>query len=196
MQTRTCSRGPERRALSTTIAAVVVLVIVVIAAVVAYEATRPSGPSATTTPPTSTTSTTSSTSVSTTSSSSAAYTVNVVDNATLGNYLVNGTGFTLYYFALDTVGNATSPPVSKCTTALTCITVWPPFYAPNIVVPPGLNASDFTTFTRPDGTNQTAYMGHPLYYFVSDTKPGQTVGQALNLNGGYWYVATVSGSMP
>jgi predicted lipoprotein with Yx(FWY)xxD motif len=127
--------------------------------------------------------------VSTTSStSSVAYTISVATSPTLGKYLVDGAGFTLYYFVPDQVGNATSPPVSHCTTALNCIQVWPVFYAPTIVVPPSLNASSFTTFTRSDGTNQTAYLGHPLYLYLGDSSPGQTNGNAIDINGGYWYV--------
>ncbi|MDG7012886.1 MAG: hypothetical protein JRN46_01500 [Nitrososphaerota archaeon] len=123
----------------------------------------------------------------TTSTSSVAYTIGVATSPTLGKYLVDGAGFTLYYFVPDQVGNATSPPVSHCTTALNCIQVWPVFYAPTIVVPPSLNASSFTTFTRADGSKQTAYLGHPLYLYLGDSSPGQTNGNAININGGYWY---------
>lgn len=133
-----------------------------------------------------------STSATTTSANATAYTISVATSSTLGKYLVDGSGFTLYYFVPDQVGNATSPPVSHCTTALACIQVWPVFYAPAIVVPPSLNASDFSTFTRSDGTNQTAYLGHPLYLYLGDTSPGQTNGNAIDINGGYWYVVPAS----
>ncbi len=135
------------------------------------------------------TSTSASANVTTTAS---AYTISVATSSSLGSYLVDGAGYTLYYFVPDQVGNATSPPVSHCTTALSCITVWPVFYAPNIVVPPSLNASSFTTFTRSDGTSQTAYLGHPLYLYLGDSSPGQTNGNAININGGYWYVVPAS----
>ena len=33
------------------------------------------------------------------------------------------------------------------------------------------------------------YKGWPLYLFAGDTKkPGQAIGQDLNVTGGYWYV--------
>jgi predicted lipoprotein with Yx(FWY)xxD motif len=124
---------------------------------------------------------------SSTASNSSNYTINVANNATLGGYLVNSTGFTLYYYAPDQVGNATSPPVSQCTGS--CSSVWPAFYASKITVPSGLNASDFTTFKRSDGSNQTAYNGHPLYLYTKDTSPGQTNGQGV---GGSWYVVPTS----
>ena len=131
-------------------------------------------------------------STSATSTSSVAYTIGVATSPTLGTYLVDGAGFTLYYFVPDQVGNATSPPVSHCTTALNCVQVWPVFYAPSIVVPASLNASAFTTFTRADGSNQTAYLGHPLYLYLGDSSPGQTNGNGININGGYWYVVPAS----
>ena len=135
---------------------------------------------------------TSTASTNATSTSSVAYTIGVATSPTLGTYLVDGAGFTLYYFVPDQVGNATSPPVSHCTATLSCIQVWPVFYAPSIVVPASLNASAFTTFTRADGSNQTAYLGHPLYLYLGDSSPGQTNGNAININGGYWYVVPAS----
>lgn len=154
----------------------------------------PSGPATSSSTTTSTTTTTASSSSATTSFSGA-YTVNVVSSPTLGSYLVNATGFTLYYFAPDHQGNATSPPVSTCGTALDCLQVWPIFYAAKITVPAGLNASDFTTFTRSDGSLQTAYKGWPLYYYVGDKSAGETKGQDTLGSGGYWYVASVSGNL-
>jgi secreted repeat protein with Y-X4-D motif len=37
--------------------------------------------------------------------------------------------------------------------------------------------------------------GWPLYTYVSDTSPGTDTGQALNLNGGLWYVLAPSGQV-
>jgi predicted lipoprotein with Yx(FWY)xxD motif len=39
--------------------------------------------------------------------------------------------------------------------------------------------SKLTTFTRADGTQQSAIDGYPLYYFVQDTAPGQITGQGI-----------------
>jgi predicted lipoprotein with Yx(FWY)xxD motif len=49
------------------------------------------------------------------------YAINTSTNKTLGTYLVNQTGFTLYYFKMDP-GNGTS----ACSGG--CVTLWPPFY--------------------------------------------------------------------
>jgi predicted lipoprotein with Yx(FWY)xxD motif len=50
------------------------------------------------------------------------------------------------------------------------------------------------TITRPDGTTQATYDGHPLYTYAADTAPGQAKGNGLNVSGGVWHEVTVSGS--
>jgi len=39
------------------------------------------------------------------------------------------------------------------------------------------------------------YSGCTLYTYITDTAPGQAKGQALNLNGGLWYVLASSGKV-
>jgi predicted lipoprotein with Yx(FWY)xxD motif len=55
----------------------------------------------------------------------------------------------------------------------------------------GLNASDFGTITRADGTTQISFHGHPLYYFSGDQAAGDTHGQGI---GGKWYVLGADGN--
>ncbi|HUX50359.1 MAG TPA: hypothetical protein VMW73_06145 [Spirochaetia bacterium] len=105
------------------------------------------------------------------------YTVMVATSATLGNYLTDSNGMALYYFTKD------SPNTSVCEGK--CLQLWPAFYSANLVVPASLNASDFGTITRADGTPQTTYKGYPLYYWVKDTARGQTTGQNV---GHIWFV--------
>ncbi len=100
--------------------------------------------------------------------------------SSLGTFLVDGQGKTLYNFTIDTKDK------SVCTGS--CLSVWPAFYAATIKVPSNLSASDFSQFTRSDGSMQTAYKGEPLYYYVGDTSAGQTNGQGLFQFNGYWYV--------
>ncbi len=107
------------------------------------------------------------------------YTIDVATNETLGSYLVNDTGFTLYYFMHDAPGNGTSTCYGKCAG------IWPSFYEENVTVPEGLNASDFTTVMRTDGKEQTAFMGWPLYFYSKDTEPGDVRGQGIN---NIWFV--------
>lgn len=92
-------------------------------------------------------------------------------------YLADPTGLTLYFDSQDTVGTATTPPVSNCTG--TCLENWPAFLASGNVLPTGVDPSKLTTFTRADGTQQSAFDGHPLYFFVQDAAPGQITGQGV-----------------
>ena len=110
------------------------------------------------------------------------YTVDIAYTPSLGFYLTNGTGFTLYVFTKDTPGTGTS----TCTG--TCLKFWPAFYSSTLKLPPGLNATDFTVITRPEGTKQLAYKGWPLYFFAPDKAAGDTKGQGVQ---GVWFAYTV-----
>src|SRR5437868_3396947 len=48
---------------------------------------------------------------------------------------------------------------------------------------------------NPAGGRVVTYSKWPLYTYVADTAPGQAKGQALNLNGGLWYVLSPSGKV-
>jgi hypothetical protein len=47
----------------------------------------------------------------------------------------------------------------------------------------------------PAGGRVVTYARWPLYTYVADTAPGSAKGQALNLNGGLWYVLAPSGKV-
>ncbi len=47
----------------------------------------------------------------------------------------------------------------------------------------------------PEGGRVITYAGWPLYTYVADTAQGTATGQAINLNGGMWYVLSPSGKM-
>ncbi len=106
-----------------------------------------------------------------------AYSTMLGTKTDLGNYLTDAKGMSLYYFDKDTKG------ISNCSGA--CLTNWPVYYSDNIVVPSGVNASDFGVIVRADGTKQSTFKGFPLYYYVKDLKAGDTIGQAV---GTVWYV--------
>ena len=57
----------------------------------------------------------------------------------------------------------------------------------------GANASLTSTTSRPGGTKQVTYNGHPLYLFKGDSNPGDTNGQGLNAFGGSWYALSPAG---
>lgn len=112
-------------------------------------------------------------------------TVMIAERSSLGFFLVDKMGNTLYYFAKDT------PGASSCTGA--CTDKWPPFDPGVISAPSALNPVDFRTITRADGTRQTTFVGRPLYYFSNDAKPGDTNGEGFN---NLWYVANITGTVP
>ncbi len=95
-------------------------------------------------------------------------------------YLTDAKGMTLYYFTVDTNGQ------SACYGD--CEKYWPVFYAPNVTVSPDLDAADFGTITRTDGTKETTYKGWPLYYWFQDKQPGDMSGEGV---GGVWYIEKV-----
>jgi predicted lipoprotein with Yx(FWY)xxD motif len=103
------------------------------------------------------------------------YTVNVTTNKFLGDYLVNQSGFALYYFTDDGSGNGAS----------TCYE-WPPFYAETITVPGSLRPVDFATITRTDGSKQTTFKGWPLYLSSRDEAAGDVFGNEREDN--RWHV--------
>ena len=96
--------------------------------------------------------------------------------------LTNSKGFTLYTFAIDGMNK------SNCNAA--CAHYWPPVKGP--VTATGIKGT-FATTKRSDGTTEATWNGHPLYTYIGDTAPGQDKGNGLNLSGGVWHVAAVSG---
>ena len=109
-----------------------------------------------------------------------------VANSSLGQLLVDGSGRTLYLFELD---KGTS---STCDGP--CAQAWPPLLTKGApTAGTGANAADLGTTTRKDGTTEVTYNGHPLYYYVGDTKAGDTTGQGLNQFGAKWYVLAPGG---
>lgn len=94
--------------------------------------------------------------------------------------LADATGRTLYTFDKDAAGK------SNCSGG--CAAVWPPF-----VVSEGATAKDgFSIVTRDDGSKQWAYKSMPLYYFASDAKPGDTLGDGVK---GVWHVVNMGKPM-
>jgi predicted lipoprotein with Yx(FWY)xxD motif len=109
-----------------------------------------------------------------------------VAKSPLGRILVDSKGITLYDFPPDKHGT------SVCYGA--CAALWPPLITHGKpVAGPGVRASLLGTTNRKDGKVQVTYGGHPLYYFVTDRKPGQTTGQGVNQFGAPWWVIATSG---
>lgn len=160
------------------IGAVAVLVIVIAAAAYLL-AGKNSGPYYGTTPYTTTISGSSTvasnpTSVTTAPTSVAtSYTVEVGNSSTLGQYLENSAGFTLYTFGSDVAYSNASACYGSCATD------WPPLHVGTLSLPPGLSSSSFSIITRTDASRQLAYNGHPLYLFIGDHNSGDISGQGV-----------------
>jgi predicted lipoprotein with Yx(FWY)xxD motif len=104
----------------------------------------------------------------------------------LGRILVDSRGITLYDFPPD------KGTMSVCYGA--CAALWPPLLTNGKpVAGPGVRASLLGSTKRKDGKLEVTYNGHPLYYFVTDRKPGQTTGQAVNQFGSPWWVLSPAG---
>jgi predicted lipoprotein with Yx(FWY)xxD motif len=108
----------------------------------------------------------------------------------LGIVLVNSKGRTLYMFVPD--------KRTKVTCLRTCAAVWPPVKLAKSqkAVASGLAKSSLLgSDPNPAGGRVVTYARWPLYTYVPDTSPGTAKGQALNLNGGLWYVLSPSGKV-
>jgi predicted lipoprotein with Yx(FWY)xxD motif len=55
-------------------------------------------------------------------------------------------------------------------------------------------SGDLGTITRPDGTKQVTYKGHPLYLFIRDKDDGDAYGQGATQFGANWYSLSSSGN--
>ena len=165
------------------VSAVFIVLTVVFGATTGYLIINPMGSAQTITSTVTTTATAQATAPVSTSGGSR-YTVNLAYSPTLGVYLANGTGWTLYLFTKDTVNGGASSCYGQCQT------FWPPFSgsASGLSLPPGLNASSFGTITRTDGTKQLTYEGWPLYFYAGDKAVGQTNGQNKAKT---WFVVNV-----
>ena len=110
-----------------------------------------------------------------------------VSASAYGRILFDSRGRALYLFTHDRGTRST------CYGA--CASAWPP-----VVTKPGPRATGAVkqsllgTTRRRDGTSQLTYAGHPLYYYVGDTRPGQVLCQAVLEYGGYWYVVRSDGT--
>ncbi|MBN2623527.1 MAG: hypothetical protein JXA83_09170 [Acidimicrobiales bacterium] len=100
----------------------------------------------------------------------------------LGTVLVDGDGRTLYLFDSDPEGE------SACTDA--CAETWPPVAGPAEATGDA-DPALVGTITRPDGSTQATYAGHPLYLYAADSAPGDVTGQGV---GEVWWVLAPDGA--
>lgn len=108
----------------------------------------------------------------------------------LGSVVVTAQGRTLYVFEPD--------KAKKVTCIGQCARVWPPLLIAagrKAGVSGQLNSSLVSSDPDPSGGQVITYASWPLYLFRGDRAPGAARGQALNINGGLWYVISPSGKV-
>jgi predicted lipoprotein with Yx(FWY)xxD motif len=107
-------------------------------------------------------------------------------HGSLGTFLVDGKGMSLYLFEKD------KTKMSTCYGQ--CATFWPPLLTTGKPKAAGkAKGSLLGTTKRRDGKLQVTYRGHPLYYFLQDKKAGDTTGQGVDGFGAEWYVVGTNG---
>jgi predicted lipoprotein with Yx(FWY)xxD motif len=109
----------------------------------------------------------------------------------LGVVLVNSKGLTLYMFVRDKQKKVTC-------TSNACVTAWPPLKikkGQKAVAAGAAKQSLLGKDPNPKGGFVVTYKHWPLYRYFADSQPGQATGQAIKLNGGFWYVLSPAGKV-
>jgi predicted lipoprotein with Yx(FWY)xxD motif len=110
--------------------------------------------------------------------------------AGLGQIVVDSHGRTLYMFVPDKRKAVTCHAV--------CAKIWPPVFVPagaKLVASGGAKQALLGSDKDSTGGRVATYNHWPLYRYLGDRGPGVASGQALNLNGGLWYVLTPAGAL-
>ena len=89
--------------------------------------------------------------------------------------LTDQDGISLYLFDVDQLG------VSNCSGQ--CAVIWPVLTTQENSLP-----KPFSIHIRDDGSQQIVFDGSPLYYFISDKKEGDILGDGLQ---GVWHIIEV-----
>jgi predicted lipoprotein with Yx(FWY)xxD motif len=110
-------------------------------------------------------------------------TLDVSSKASVGQFLTDAQGMTLYTFKND------KPGVSNCTGA--CAGIWPPFVVTGMPSAGSGVTGQIGLITRADGSQQVTYNGMPLYFYQGDKAPGDVNGQGFK---NVWYAAVPSAS--
>lgn len=104
-------------------------------------------------------------------------------SATLGTYLVDPNGLTLYTLSADSANGSTC--IGQC------VVFWPPLMVAQggtVTAGSGVNGTA-GTFVRSDGPTQVTHDGRALYFYSSDAAAGDTTGEGIVSFGGTWRVA-------
>jgi predicted lipoprotein with Yx(FWY)xxD motif len=109
-------------------------------------------------------------------------------HTSLGNILVDASGFTLYHFSKDTGTQNT------CMSNRECAATWPALTSSGRpTAGPGVKASLISTIALPGGKRQVTYAGHPLYVYAPAGERGETGYIGVRQFGGTWFGLSASG---
>jgi len=114
---------------------------------------------------------------------------NYLDGAKEGTgttqYFTDAAGRTLYAYAPDTFNKNTYTKADLSNNG-----IWP-IYESDVLNVPSVLAKDMTVQITSVGKKQLTYKGHPLYYFGSDAKRGDTKGVSVPTPG-VWPIMTIN----
>lgn len=104
--------------------------------------------------------------------------------SSLGEYLTDTKGMTLYVYADD--------KKLKSSCAGDCLKKWPPFMYDDkgLELFTDVLSKRMNVIKRDDGSYQYAYGEKPVYYYAGDDKPGDTLGNGLNA--GKWSIVPIT----
>jgi predicted lipoprotein with Yx(FWY)xxD motif len=106
---------------------------------------------------------------------------------TLGEYLTDKDGRSLYMFDLD------SDMMSNCYDD--CATTWTPYLIDSgVTIYGNIRDNLLGRFARTDGKIQLTFNKMPLYFYSLDTMPGDFNGNGLMSFGGKWYLMSPNGT--
>jgi predicted lipoprotein with Yx(FWY)xxD motif len=124
------------------------------------------------------------------SSSAGTVTISAKSLPRVGTVLVNAAGDALYMFVPDDQRQVTCVSL--------CAETWPPVRlraGAALAAGPGVRPGLLGLDADPAGGRVVTYHGWPLYTYTADVYAGQTTGQGIDLNGGYWYLIRPSGQV-
>lgn len=112
--------------------------------------------------------------------------LDVISDPSVGQYVSDGTGRSLYRFDKDIA----KPSASNC--AGQCAVTWPPLTVSRdqSVYASGVDPQLVGFIERADGTCQITLGGWPVYFFSKDKKPRDLLGQGV---GGTWFAVAPNG---
>ncbi len=108
-----------------------------------------------------------------------------VEKTEFGKALVNRAGRAVYLFDLE--GSSVPECYDDCANA------WPPVLTKGKpVAGEGINPGKLGTTTRTDGSRQVTFAGHPLYFYIHDTRDKILCHDVVEF-GGRWLLVGPSG---